>query len=80
MQSIHQGARWSLGQNSGNAANGQRDPHALLVPPVASQVDREKRSDAGLHVSQEEVQPIQALKASPGGLWHSILRAERLPL
>jgi hypothetical protein len=62
---VHQSARRGLGQDSGNSANGQRNPHTLLVPPISREVDGEEWSDSRLDVGKKEIQPVQTAQRSP---------------
>jgi len=64
MQAIHQATSRCLRQDAGDSAHRQGNSHALLVPAVAGQVDREERSNARLYIRQEKIQPIQAVQRS----------------
>ncbi len=65
-ETVNQRARRSLRQDSGDSANGQRDSHALLVPPVSGEVDGEEGSDSRLDVGEKEIQPVQTAERSGG--------------
>jgi hypothetical protein len=65
-QAVDQSARWRLGQDSGDSADGESDSHALLVPPISREVDREEWSDSGLDVGEEKIQPVQTAERSGG--------------
>jgi hypothetical protein len=64
MQAVHQSPGWGLRQDAGDAADRECDSNALLVPAVAGQVDREKRSDFGLDVRQQESASEAAARAA----------------
>ena len=42
-------------QDPGDPAGHERDPDALFVPPIASEVNREEWSDSRLNVGEEEI-------------------------
>jgi hypothetical protein len=65
-QAVDQSARRRLGQDSGDSADGESDSHALLVPPISREVDREEWSDSGLDVGEEKIQPVQTAERSGG--------------
>jgi hypothetical protein len=54
-QAVDQGARRGLSQDPGDPAGHERDPDALFVPPIASEVNREEWSDSRLDVGEEEI-------------------------
>jgi hypothetical protein len=64
MQAIHQGPGRGLRENAGDAADRECDTDALLVPAAAGQVDRQERSDSGLYVRQQEIQPVQRMQGA----------------
>ena len=56
-----------LGQDAGDSADREREADALFVPLVASEVDREERSDSRLDVGEEKIQPVQTAQRLPRG-------------
>ena len=58
--------RRGLGQDSGDSADGQRDSHSLLVPPISGEVDGEEGPDSRLHVGEKEIEPVQTMERSGG--------------
>jgi len=62
---IDQRARRRLRENSCDPADREREPDALFVPMVASEVYRDERPHPRLHVGEEEIEPIEATQRSP---------------
>ena len=52
--------------DAGDSANRERKAHALLVPAIAGQIDREKRPHAALHVGEQKVEPVESAQARGG--------------
>jgi hypothetical protein len=59
---VDQGACGCLGEYSGDSAHAQREPDALLVPRIASQVNCQEWPDPGLHIREKEIQPVKRPK------------------
>jgi hypothetical protein len=63
---VNHSTGWGLGHDAGDPTNGESDSHALLVPPISCQVDREEWSDSRLNVREKKIQPIQTAQRSDG--------------
>jgi hypothetical protein len=61
-QTVNQRTGGSLGDDSGDSANGQGYPHILLVPFVSRQIDGNKWPNPRLNIREEKIQPIQTTK------------------
>ena len=60
---IDDGASRSLQDNRDDAADGQRHPDPPRLPSRSSQVRREKRTEAGLHIGEKEVRRFKSVDA-----------------
>ena len=65
-QVIDQRARRRLRENSCDPADRKREPDALFVPSIASEVNRDERPHPRLHVGEEEIEPIESTQRPPG--------------
>lgn len=59
-ETIDERARRRLRDDARDSADREREPHTLFVPPVPGEKDREKGSDARLHVGEEEIDQVEA--------------------
>jgi hypothetical protein len=66
VQAVNQGAGRGLRENACNTADRQCNTYTLFVPSARGQVDGEKRSDPGLNIREEEVQPIKTAQSGSG--------------
>ena len=69
---VDERTRRCLRQNPCDPADRERQPHALLVPSVAGEVNREERPHPGLHVGQEEIQTIEPTERPPRRLLRTL--------
>jgi hypothetical protein len=58
-QKVNQTTSRGLRENARDAADGERETHALFVPFVAGQINREERPHSRLHVGEEEIEPVE---------------------
>ena len=65
-QVIDQRAPRRLRENSCDPADREREPDALLVPSIASEVNRDERPHPRLHVGEKEIEPIEATQRPLG--------------
>ena len=66
---IHQRPGGSLRDDTRDSAHHQRKADEFLIPMVAREVDRQERTDAGLDVGQEKVEPIETAQGRWGRLF-----------
>ena len=64
-EEVNERASRRLRENSCDPTDGEREPDALFVPLVASEVNREERPHSRLHVGEKEIEPVEATQRSP---------------